>query len=512
MDRLISIFVPAPLLSNHPVRSVIRAVLIALAYYMGAWVGINETITPEGLAILWPANAVLLSAFLLLPFGQWWLIALAALVAECIADVPAFPLWAAVAFALINVLETSLAAWLIRKSVGTNFDFNSLKRGAYFLLHGPCLASAFAALFGAAVYVVLDRSDTDYWSLWRLWWFGDALGLLILTPCIVTVWRWLEGGVPHPSGLRLLEIMGLWFTLVFVGVSILPESTYIDNGFHLSPLVLLPFSALAAARFGVTAAALTVTIIAMMAVGFMVRGKHPYTEFSPQVAVWMMQEYLAVVALVSVGLAIMLHEIRKRKNELEKRVLERTLALQRSNEALAEANARLNRLASTDHLTGIANRRHFQDIAKRELIRLASSGSDAALIMFDLDHFKRINDCFGHEAGDTVLRRVVHTVQETVRPMDFVGRFGGEEFLILLPDTTCDTALEIAERVRKRIEGMRCRYDGQTIDVTVSVGVAEWDGAATLDDLIRCADDALYRAKGAGRNQVLRSSSKGSTA
>lgn len=343
VDRLISLFVPSPYLSNPPVRSVIRAAFIALAYYLGAWVGVNETITPEGMAILWPANAVLLSAFLLLPFSEWWLIAFAALIAECVADVPTFPLWAAIAFGLINVLETSLAAWLIRKSVRAHFDFDSLKPAAYFLLHGPCLASAFAALAGAAVYVILDRADTDYWSLWRLWWFGDALGLLILTPFFVTPARWLDKGSPQPDWPRVLEIVGVWLALILVGVSVLPEGTYTDRGFHLSPLVLLPFSAWAAARFGVTGAALTVVIIATMAVGFMVRGIHPYTQFSPHAAVWMMQEYLAVVALISIGLAIMLHELQKRKSELERRVLERTHALQRSNEALAEANARLSR-------------------------------------------------------------------------------------------------------------------------------------------------------------------------
>lgn len=490
--------------------SIVRASVVGVLYFVGAWLGVNETITPEGIAIFWPANAVLLTAFLLLPWRQWPIIGVAALVAEWFADVPAFPLWAALAFGTINVFETALAAWLIRKAVGDNFDFDSLKQGAYFLLYGPFLMSAMAALFGAAVYMALERGDGEFWLLWRLWWFGDALGLLLLTPFIVTLWHWLDRGPPQRNWPRLLEIGAVWVFLVFAGLSIFPHGVHSETGFHLSPLALLPFSAWAAVRFGIAGAALTVVIITIMAVGFMVRGIHPYTNFSPQLAVWMMQEYLAVVALLSIGLAILLHELRKQRSELEHRVSERTSALQRSNDALAAANARLNSLASTDSLTGIANRRHFREIAQRELGRLAGAGNTAVLIMFDLDHFKLVNDRFGHEAGDKVLNRVVHAIQEAVRPLDFFGRFGGEEFLILLPETKRDTAQEIAERVRKKVEATRIEHEGNTIAVTISLGVAEWDRKATLDGLIRRADAALYQAKTAGRNRVQVASSEAS--
>lgn len=502
VDQTVSLRGSSSPSSRRSVPAIIRALLIGLVYYAAAWLGVNETMMPGGIAILWPANAVLLAAFLLSPYRQWLAIGAAALIAECVADVPAFPLWSAIAFGVINLFETSLAAWLIHKTVGRDFDFDNLKRGGYFLLCGPLLASALAALFGAAVYDLLDRAGSDYWTTWRLWWFGDALGLLLLTPFIMTMWRWLNEGPPRPDWPRLLEIAGLWLALVLVGLNTFPQSIDADAGFHISPLILLPFSAWAAVRFGVTGAALTVVIIAIMAVGFMVRGIHPYTVFPPSVGVWMMQEYLGVVALLSFGLAILLHEIRKQKDELERRVRERTAALQHSNQALAAANTRLSELASTDYLTGIANRRHFKEIAQRELGRLAANNSKASLIIFDLDHFKQINDRFGHEAGDKVLCCVVRAVQETVRPMDLLGRFGGEEFLILLPEAERVTALEIAERIRKKVERLRCEHHGTRSRITISLGVAPWHGAESLDELIRHADKALYRAKEKGRNRV----------
>lgn len=481
--------------ANILVASVLRPLLVGLAYYAGAWLGVTQTITPEGIAILWPPNAILLAAFLILPYRQWPLIALAALTAECLADMAFFPLWTALAFGAINIFETSLAAGLIRREIRREFDFNSLKRGACFLLYGPFLSSSLAALFGAAVYVVLGRSDSSYWSLWRLWWFGDALGLLLLTPLIVVSWRWLRRGMPLPAWPRLIEILLIWLVMIGVGAKTFPQGVQGELGFHLTPIVLLPFCAWAALRFGVMGAAITVVLIAVMAVGFMVQGIHPYIGLSPQLGVWMMQEYLAVVAVLSIGLAILLHEIKKQKDRLEHRVKQRTLALE-------EANTRLRELASTDDLTGIANRRHFQEIAQRELERLAKGGSAASLIMFDLDYFKQINDRYGHEAGDRVLHSLVHAVEETVRPTDMFGRFGGEEFLLLLPDTPVEIAIEVAERARKKVEEMQVEYQGRRIDVTVSLGVAVWNGHSGLDELIRNADEALYQAKEAGRNRV----------
>lgn len=469
--------------------------LIGLAYYAGAWLGVTQTITTEGIAILWPPNAVLLSAFLLLPYRHWPLVAIAALIAELVADIPSFPPWAAVAFGLINLLETSLAAGLIRLTVGERFDFDSLRRAGYFLLYGPLLSSSLAGVLGASVYMALGRSDAGFLTLWRLWWFGDALGLLLLTPVIIVLWCWLRGGLPRIQWPKLLEIVLLWAVMLAVGLYAFPLGEHGSFGFHLTPIVLLPFGAWAAVRFGVLGAAMSVVLIAMIAVGFLVRGIHPYADVASKYAVWLMQEYLAVVALLSIGLAILLHEIRKQRDELEQRVMERTIELE-------VANRQLEQLASTDYLTGISNRRHFHEVATRVLQRHVSSKAPLSLVMLDLDHFKQINDRYGHEMGDHVITGVVRIVQGTIRPTDQLGRFGGEEFLLLLPDAGLTTALEIAERIRCKVKETLYDNDGIAIGITVSLGVAEWNGEQSLEALIRTVDLALYQAKAAGRDQV----------
>lgn len=474
----------------------VSVALIGLAYYVGAWLGVTQTITPEGIAILWPPNAILLSAYLILPYRRWPLVALVTLVAECVADIPAFPAWAAVSFALINNLETLLAASLIRFTIGDRFDFDSLRNGGYFLLYGPLLSSSLAGLLGAGVYLILGRTDTGFLSLWRLWWFGDALGLLLLTPVIVVMWRWLDHGLPQINWKQVLEAVVLWLLVATVGVYTFPQGEHGALGFHLTPSVLLPFGAWAAVRFGVRGSAMTVLIIAAVAVAFMVRGMHPYSGIAPQYAVWLMQEYLVVVALLSIGLAVLLHEIRQQREGLELRVLERTSELE-------SANRQLSKLATTDYLTGIANRRHFHHLATRALKRRFGGAEPASLLMLDLDHFKRINDAYGHEMGDRVINCVVERVQETIRPFDLFCRFGGEEFVLMLLDADLPTALEIAERIRRRVEQAPCESEGKAIPITVSLGVAAWDGEQNLDSLIKEADAALYKAKEAGRNRVI---------
>jgi diguanylate cyclase (GGDEF)-like protein len=129
--------------------------------------------------------------------------------------------------------------------------------------------------------------------------------------------------------------------------------------------------------------------------------------------------------------------------------------------------------------------------------------------MLDLDHFKEVNDRFGHSAGDEVLRRFVHMLQQRVRKFDIVGRLGGEEFSILLPETPLDQAQVLAERIRASMQKMQFRFCGQEVTVTVSLGVSQYESKQLLKDFLQQADEALYEAKRKGRNQVCCSEKEG---
>ncbi|CAK0778099.1 two-component system, cell cycle response regulator [Gammaproteobacteria bacterium] len=165
--------------------------------------------------------------------------------------------------------------------------------------------------------------------------------------------------------------------------------------------------------------------------------------------------------------------------------------------------AELIHLATTDALTGLANRRHFLTQMEKELARLQRFGEPAALLMLDLDHFKWVNDGYGHAAGDTVLKGFAETLRETLRKVDLAGRLGGEEFAILLPGTDIQAAYLFAERLREQVARMAVEIAGKTLRVTVSIGIAVLTrNDASADTVLARADKALYRAKAGGRDRV----------
>jgi two-component system, cell cycle response regulator len=168
--------------------------------------------------------------------------------------------------------------------------------------------------------------------------------------------------------------------------------------------------------------------------------------------------------------------------------------------------AELRLLATTDPLTGLANRRHLIERAERELLRLQRFGNPFTLMTLDVDHFKRINDTYGHACGDRALCALAATCVGLLREIDMVGRMGGEEFTIILPETTGDEAMLVADRIRRGIEELR--FDGETPDsefsFTVSIGVAECHREdVRIEQPLARADHALYDAKATGRNRVV---------
>ncbi len=163
----------------------------------------------------------------------------------------------------------------------------------------------------------------------------------------------------------------------------------------------------------------------------------------------------------------------------------------------------LARLAATDPLTGAYNRRYFLEKANLEVARVKRFSGAASVVMIDIDRFKAVNDTYGHAMGDQALRSVAQTCQQALREIDVFARFGGEEFVILLPETNVDGAWRVAEKLRALLSETPIEHGGRTIAVTASFGVADvWPGDETVDGAIARADTALYEAKRSGRNCV----------
>ena len=166
------------------------------------------------------------------------------------------------------------------------------------------------------------------------------------------------------------------------------------------------------------------------------------------------------------------------------------------------AERRLKQLAEEDVLTGLTNRRHFGVEARRALEHEQRYGLKLSLLLFDLDFFKRINDEHGHNVGDEVLREMAHRMLACFRKSDLPGRWGGEEFIALLPHTPIETAVQVAQRLRASLADVPVQTQSGPIQVTLSGGCAQWQAGDTLETLVGRADAALYRAKHAGRNRI----------
>ena len=209
----------------------------------------------------------------------------------------------------------------------------------------------------------------------------------------------------------------------------------------------------------------------------------------------------AAIALENADLYMRLKDLNSR---LEEKVSERTADLLAANERLSILNLELEQLSITDSLTQVFNRRFFMERIRQEVKRVNRYGSSVSLLMIDIDHFKQVNDKYGHQAGDAILAGVAGLIKQRLRETDVLARYGGEEFAMIATPMELNGAVALAERVRSLVEAAEFEQNGHRIRVTISIGVSSWMPSMKdeFEELVRLADDALYGAKEEGRNRV----------
>jgi len=196
--------------------------------------------------------------------------------------------------------------------------------------------------------------------------------------------------------------------------------------------------------------------------------------------------------------SLLLHLVEKARDELQTKVEERTLELM-------EANRKLRELSITDGLTGLFNHRYFTQALEAEYRRAVRYKRSLALLLLDIDHFKNVNDTYGHPCGDLVLKGVAALLKGCLRSADVAARYGGDEIAVILPETSKSKASEVAEKLRRQVEKSSFEWEGNSFSLTCSIGVAAVP-ETNIDhwnELLDSADKSLYRAKGKGRNHVI---------
>ncbi len=343
---------------------------------------------------------------------------------------------------------------------------------------------------------------------WR-WFFSDFTGAVLVAPALLAVfgsWRRVRRSF-WPSLLTQT-----WQPMLICAVSLVLLSVatgYMPDGLGQYPTVLLtmPLCVWLALRSHTPSSMLllAVTVIGSLTLTLSATGDASESAFLA----------VQLYGLVAMCTSLVLHAStaeRKRalsaldseRQSLEQAVKDRTAELRQQVKANKQANAKLALLATTDSLTGLANRRAFMDTARREIARCRRHRSSLSVVMLDIDFFKKINDRHGHAAGDAVLVSLAAALRHGVRDgIDLVARLGGEEFVCLLPDTTVEQAIEFAGRVRESVEKMSLEHEGETLKITVSLGVSSFSpGMESIEDALQMADNGLYQAKQNGRNQV----------
>ncbi|HEY0858043.1 MAG TPA: diguanylate cyclase [Albitalea sp.] len=495
---------------QQPLSRPILWIAVPLCYFAGAKLGVWATAMPDGISILWPPNAVLLTAMLLSRGRDVAIIALLGVAAEVAADLPTFTLAEALVFGVTNAVECLVASHLL-KAWGFDPRLGRLADLRKFVLAGPLIAALLAAALGGAAYWQLRPGSTSYLEFVRVWWMGDALGLLIFTPPLLTLAAgWHEqAGVRPAAPVRAADLAVLALGVALVVMLLFPQWPRLA-GVTVAPVLVIPCVVYLAARFDVRVVSGAVAVAGIAIAYATSHGRHPFGELPLGESSQRAQEFILAMSLLALSVVALLRQLRERQQELrlanerldefnrrlEERVAERTAQLDATNR-------QLEHLAMTDVLTSLANRRAWFIAARGAVDNALRHARPLAIVMIDVDHFKSVNDKRGHAAGDAVLRHVAATLQAVVRTGDVLARYGGEEFVLLAPETDLASAVALATRMREALHERAAAVEGSFLPVTASFGVTVLGGREdSLDRLVHRADAALYQAKMAGRDRV----------
>lgn len=345
-------------------------------------------------------------------------------------------------------------------------------------------------------FVLVSFGAQDYQALGWSEGFIHLMGGRVLQACLLLTLAWRLYARPELAtsayAVTALEVFG--FLLFFGLYYVRPEVTTWTIGVTLivliSMFIFIPSRAvptLAAALFGIVG-----TLYALH-----VRG----SSAGSLVALSIILLFPTIIGYVA---GLRLQKVQRQQFALLSQVTDANKALGEEISRREELEIELKRQATTDPLTGLFNRRQYELLFERERQRNRRHDYHLSLCVVDLDHFKQVNDKYGHDLGDKVLQFVSKLLLDTLRQSDIVGRFGGEEFILLLPDTNIEQAVVVVNRVRQKLESSPLVAGGTIINLTGTFGVTQVTEAdAQIEDVIRRADKALYDGKNAGRNQVV---------
>lgn len=446
----------------------------AAGYFAAGKLGLLAGLSPDHAGAIWAASGIALACVLLFGYRVWpgvWLGA--ALLEAALGSSPAV----AALMGAGGALEALVAAALVRRCIGSSRTFERGEDAVEFVAIAG-LSSAIAATAAAgAAWALSPGPHPPAWAWWTRW-QSDAMGIIVAAPVVL---GWSAAAGETWSRRKILEISFLAVPMLAATYAVFGDG--LPGELPALPLtfVILPFVIWAALRFEQREVATLTALVSSLAVWHTLAGRGPFAALPPQTSPLLLLAFTGTVMITGLVLNAV--------------AAERSRAI----EALGRALKSLKEDSIRDPLTNLYNRRFLQDYLSRELIRAKREGIRVAVIMLDLDHFKRVNDTKGHGVGDIVLMEIAALLKRHIRGSDIACRFGGEEFTLVLPNATPQSARTRAEAICSAVR----EESGRLMGVTASLGVAVFpDTTADPEALLRAADEALYEAKGRGRDQV----------
>jgi diguanylate cyclase (GGDEF)-like protein len=448
-----------------------------------SWLGIVLSRQSDGVATIWFTNGLLFALIVTRPKSTWIPYFIAGFLADTLADaIYGDPLRLAIGVSIANSVEVITSSLLLTRWFGNPLPLTKRLPLLGFLGVAVVGATALTSALGAS-WTMLFVNAGPWWMLFRTWYLGDVLGMAIIAPLVFILQR--------PGFFTMLQSQQLPKTLLFLMVP--AAATAMVFSHSKDPLIFFIFPALLLVvfRLGFPGTVLAVFVIALISICFTVTGHGPLmlitgTNLLHKIVVE--QIFLAVALFTFFPVAALLEE---------RKALE--ISLQKSE-------LRYRELANADALTGLANRRAFDERLEEAWHRAIRSKQSLALLLIDVDLFKAYNDLYGHVGGDECLRCIANVIATALQgKAEIAARFGGEEFAVILPNSTMAVALQVAEDVRQAVEAMKVPHSGNQLGIqTISIGVAAEvpNPDSTVISLLTASDHALYRAKYLGRNRV----------
>jgi diguanylate cyclase (GGDEF)-like protein len=442
---------------------------LAVVYFVAGRLGLQLAYVHASATAVWPCTGIAIAALLVFGYRVWPGILIGAFAVNL---TTAGSVETSIGIALGNTLEGLAGCYLVSRFASGKEAFARAQDIFKFALLAGMLATSVSATIGVVTLAAAGFADWGaFGSIWCTWWLGDAVGAVTVTPLLLLWWenprlRWTRE--------QVVELVFLFLGLFATGWVVFGKPFHSELKNYPLEYLCIPFLIWAAFRFGRRKAATALCALSMIAVWGTLHGYGPFARESQNASLLLLQAFMGIMAVTTLALAA---EITERKR----------------------AEERVRNLAVSDPLTGLANYRQLVEALETEIKRFGRNERPFVVLLLDLDGLKKINDAMGHLVGSRALCRLADMLRLYSREMDTAARYGGDEFVLILPETDLEAARLVAQRISKRLA-----EDGEEPKISVSIGTAVYpDDGETTNEILGAADRDLYREKGVPKKRFL---------